>query len=72
MHPNQAAPQNMSFMDNLFAAFAENISEGKRWNGRTQSTDSWSTAQLGQDLRLHGDRALKLQDASRAETVQDA
>jgi hypothetical protein len=46
--PNQAALHTVR----IFSNFMQNISEGNRWNGRTQSGASWSPDQLRRDLRL--------------------
>ena len=35
----------------IFSNFLKNIGESGRWNGRTQSSVSWSPEQLRQDLR---------------------
>lgn len=35
----------------IFSDFMDNIGEGKRWPGRTQSSISWSPEQLQEDLR---------------------
>jgi hypothetical protein len=47
----------MSFIDRVFTTFAENIGEGNRWNGRTQSNESWAPEQVHRELRLQAEEA---------------
>jgi hypothetical protein len=44
----------MKFIDRALASFAENIGEGKRWSGRTQSRESRSPEQLQRERPLAG------------------
>jgi hypothetical protein len=48
----------MSFIKRVIADFKENIGEGNRWHGRTQSSVSWSPEQLNRERRLQVEFAL--------------
>lgn len=50
--PNQPAPRTMHFIDRAIASLNEQMGEGRRWSGRTQSRASWSPEQLRHQLRL--------------------
>jgi hypothetical protein len=42
----------MNFIERALANVAENIGEGRRWSGRTQSSESRSLEQLQHEYRL--------------------
>jgi hypothetical protein len=42
----------MHFIDRAIASLNEQMGEGRRWSGRTQSRASWSPEQLRHQLRL--------------------
>lgn len=58
MHPRQGrSTLTMNSMTRVLKGLTEGIGEGKRWNGRTQSSESWSPEQLHRDLHLQVDKA---------------
>jgi hypothetical protein len=66
--PNQTALCTMSFVDRALTRFFEDIGEGKRWTGRTQSSESWSGEQLRQEPRMQG-IAGSIEDRARVGSV---
>jgi hypothetical protein len=52
----------MNFIERALSNVTENIGEGRRWSGRTQSSESRSPEQLRHENRLKVDGAVRSQD----------
>ena len=55
----------MRFIERAVASIADNVGEGKRWSGRTQSRDSHSPEQLRHAYRLKMEDAVRCADQTR-------
>jgi hypothetical protein len=67
--PIHTALGTMSLIDRALASIAENVGEGKRWSGRTQSRESRSPEQLQRELHLRGEEGGHTTDPTRSGAV---
>jgi len=63
--PIHTARRTMSLIDRALASIVENVGEGKRWSGRTQSRESRSPEQLQRERHLRAEEGGHAADQTR-------